>query len=133
MGEPLRRSRSGLRADCRQRQQLDHAANRHDEGHAGQDGPEHDRPGHAREGQESMGRYRRNGDIHTSLGTATRGNLHAGATFGSRTRSSKQKGRHKAWARWTFPIWHYVSLTGVLVYFFLYQWWPAERAPNVER
>jgi uncharacterized membrane protein YozB (DUF420 family) len=31
-----------------------------------------------------------------------------------------------AWARWTFPIWYYVSITGVLVYCFLYQWWPAE-------
>lgn len=35
--------------------------------------------------------------------------------------------RHRAWARWTFPIWYYVSITGVLVYFFLYQWWPAKR------
>jgi uncharacterized membrane protein YozB (DUF420 family) len=33
--------------------------------------------------------------------------------------------RHRAWARWTFPLWYYVSVTGVLVYFFLYQWWPA--------
>jgi uncharacterized membrane protein YozB (DUF420 family) len=33
--------------------------------------------------------------------------------------------RHKAWARWTFPIWYYVSVTGVLVYLFLYRWWPA--------
>ena len=33
--------------------------------------------------------------------------------------------RHKAWAKWTFPIWLYVSVTGVLVYFFLYRWWPA--------
>ena len=33
--------------------------------------------------------------------------------------------RHKKWARWTFPIWYYVSVTGVLVYFFLYQWWPS--------
>jgi hypothetical protein len=33
--------------------------------------------------------------------------------------------RHRKWARWTFPIWYYVSITGVLVYFFLYQWWPA--------
>lgn len=33
--------------------------------------------------------------------------------------------RHRRWARWTFPIWFYVSVTGVLVYFFLYQWWPA--------
>ncbi len=35
--------------------------------------------------------------------------------------------RHRAWARWTFPIWYYVSVTGVLVYFFLYQWWPVAR------
>jgi putative membrane protein len=33
--------------------------------------------------------------------------------------------RHRAWAKWTFPIWLYVSVTGVLVYFFLYRWWPA--------
>lgn len=33
--------------------------------------------------------------------------------------------RHKKWARWTFPIWLYVSITGVLVYLFLYQWFPA--------
>lgn len=33
--------------------------------------------------------------------------------------------RHKKWARIVFPIWYYVSITGVLVYFFLYQWWPA--------
>lgn len=32
---------------------------------------------------------------------------------------------HKKWAKFTFPIWYYVSVTGVLVYFFLYQWWPA--------
>ena len=30
--------------------------------------------------------------------------------------------KHKAWAKWTFPIWYYVSVTGVLVYMFLYQW-----------
>ena len=32
--------------------------------------------------------------------------------------------RHRAWARWTFPLWLYVSITGVLVYFMLYQWFP---------
>ncbi len=32
--------------------------------------------------------------------------------------------RHKHWARITYPIWYYVSVTGVLVYFFLYVWWP---------
>jgi uncharacterized membrane protein YozB (DUF420 family) len=36
--------------------------------------------------------------------------------------------RHQRWARWTFPLWYYVSITGVLVYFFLYQWWPAPPA-----
>lgn len=34
-----------------------------------------------------------------------------------------KRDRHKAWARWTFPIWYYVSVTGVLIYFFLYVWW----------
>ena len=29
--------------------------------------------------------------------------------------------RHRAIARWTFPIWMYVSITGVLVYVLLYQ------------
>jgi putative membrane protein len=33
--------------------------------------------------------------------------------------------RHRRIARWTFPLWLYVSVTGVLVYFFLYQWFPA--------
>ena len=29
---------------------------------------------------------------------------------------------HRRLARWTFPIWLYVSITGVLVYFALYRW-----------
>jgi uncharacterized membrane protein YozB (DUF420 family) len=29
---------------------------------------------------------------------------------------------HRAIARWTFPLWLYVSVTGVIVYFMLYQW-----------
>lgn len=29
--------------------------------------------------------------------------------------------RHRAIARWTYPIWLYVSVTGVLVYFMLYK------------
>jgi len=33
--------------------------------------------------------------------------------------------RHRAWARWTYPLWYYVSVTGVLVYASFYQWWPA--------
>jgi putative membrane protein len=38
---------------------------------------------------------------------------------------SGQIERHRRWAKWTYPIWYYVSVTGVLVYFFLYRWWPA--------
>jgi len=33
--------------------------------------------------------------------------------------------RHRAIARWTFPLWMYVSVTGVLVYLFLYRWYPS--------
>jgi protein SCO1/2/putative membrane protein len=36
--------------------------------------------------------------------------------------------RHRRLARWTFPIWLYVSTTGVLVYLFLYHWFPAPAA-----
>src|SRR5688572_24208877 len=32
---------------------------------------------------------------------------------------------HRRIARWTLPIWMYVSVTGVIVYFMLYQWYPA--------
>jgi uncharacterized membrane protein YozB (DUF420 family) len=28
--------------------------------------------------------------------------------------------RHRALAKWTFPIWLYVSVTGVVIYFMLY-------------
>ena len=31
---------------------------------------------------------------------------------------------HKVIARWTWPVWMYVSVTGVLVYLFLYVWFP---------
>jgi len=34
---------------------------------------------------------------------------------------AKRYPRHRAIARWTFPIWLYVSVTGVLVYVLLYQ------------
>jgi putative membrane protein len=32
--------------------------------------------------------------------------------------------RHARIARWTIPIWLYVSITGVLVYLMLYKWFP---------
>jgi protein SCO1/2/putative membrane protein len=33
----------------------------------------------------------------------------------------EQFDRHRAIARWTFPLWLYVSVTGVVVYLMLYQ------------
>jgi uncharacterized membrane protein YozB (DUF420 family) len=32
--------------------------------------------------------------------------------------------QHRAIARWTWPLWMYVSVTDVIVYFMLYQWFP---------
>lgn len=32
--------------------------------------------------------------------------------------------RHRRWAWWTFPIWLYVSITGVIVYVMLYHLYP---------
>ena len=32
--------------------------------------------------------------------------------------------QHRAIARWTWPLWMYVSVTGVIVYFMLYRWFP---------
>lgn len=37
----------------------------------------------------------------------------------------RRDAQHRGVARVTFPLWYYVSVTGVLVYFFLYQWFPA--------
>ena len=33
--------------------------------------------------------------------------------------------RHREIARWTYPIWLYVSVTGVVIYLMLYQFFPA--------
>lgn len=52
------------------------------------------------------------------------------ATF-VHARKAKRSGdwsRHRRWAKVTFPVWLYVSVTGVLVYFFLYVWNPAAPA-----
>ena len=29
---------------------------------------------------------------------------------------------HKKWVKYTYPIWLYVSVTGVVIYFMLYHW-----------
>jgi putative membrane protein len=36
--------------------------------------------------------------------------------------------RHRRIAAWTWPIWLYVSVTGVLVYLMLYVWFPGPKA-----
>lgn len=33
-----------------------------------------------------------------------------------------RRAQHRRWARVTFPIWLFVSVTGVMIYFVLYQW-----------
>ena len=37
----------------------------------------------------------------------------------------EHRARHRRWARVTFPIWLYVSITGVMVYLMLYHLWPS--------
>ncbi len=36
--------------------------------------------------------------------------------------------RHRRLGAWTWPVWLYVSVTGVLVYFMLYVWFPVAAA-----
>jgi uncharacterized membrane protein YozB (DUF420 family) len=38
---------------------------------------------------------------------------------------SERFDKHRRIARWTFPVWLYVSVTGVIVYLMLYQMYPA--------
>ncbi len=35
-----------------------------------------------------------------------------------------RRARHRRWAKWTFPIWLYVSITGVVIYLMLYHLYP---------
>lgn len=37
----------------------------------------------------------------------------------------RQDAKHRAISRWTYPVWLYVSVTGVLIYFMLYHWFRA--------
>ena len=37
----------------------------------------------------------------------------------------RQDARHRRIARWTFPLWLYVSITGVVVYLMLYRIYPS--------
>jgi uncharacterized membrane protein YozB (DUF420 family) len=40
--------------------------------------------------------------------------------------AKRQWAQHRRIARWTFPIWLYVSITGVVVYVMLYHLYPGE-------
>lgn len=53
------------------------------------------------------------------MGTGARG----AANLPEETRT-RFLARHRKLARWTFPIWMFVSITGVIVYVMLYHLWP---------
>jgi putative membrane protein len=54
---------------------------------------------------------------HTVLAAAVVPLVLLSLTYGLRARFD----RHRRISRWTFPVWLYVSVTGVLVYIMLYQ------------
>jgi uncharacterized membrane protein YozB (DUF420 family) len=39
--------------------------------------------------------------------------------------------KHRKIARYTWPIWMYVSVTGVIIYFMLYQWFPGNTPVDI--
>ena len=41
--------------------------------------------------------------------------------------------RHRRMGRFTLPIWLYVSITGVIVYFMLYQWYPSTHFDELKK
>ncbi len=44
-----------------------------------------------------------------------------------------RRAKHLQFARWTFPIWLYVSVTGVVIYVMLYHLYPAASAASIMR
>ncbi len=55
---------------------------------------------------------------HTVLAAVNAPMIVATLIFGLRD----QRERHRRLAKWTFPIWLYVSITGIVVYLMLYVW-----------
>ncbi len=47
------------------------------------------------------------------------------AMDGPAEQSPRMRARHRAVVRWGYPIWMYVSVTGVIVYVMLYHLWPS--------
>ena len=58
------------------------------------------------------------------LGLRATGSLWARRLGGDGRRFGRLPGRHRRLAHWTYPIWLYVSVTGVVVYVMLYHLWP---------
>ncbi len=54
---------------------------------------------------------------HTTLAAAVVPLVMLSLSYGLRSRFD----RHRKISRWTFPVWLYVSITGVIVYIMLYQ------------
>lgn len=44
---------------------------------------------------------------------------------------SDRRAKHRRLARWTFPIWLYVSVTGVVIYLMLYHLYPSREAARI--
>jgi uncharacterized membrane protein YozB (DUF420 family) len=42
-----------------------------------------------------------------------------------------QRAKHRRWAWWAFPIWLYVSVTGVVIYVMLYHVYPEPRSISI--
>lgn len=59
-----------------------------------------------------------------TIGFALMGTGFRGAKNLSLTDQYRFMNRHRQLARWTLPIWLYVSVTGVVVYVMLYHLWP---------
>lgn len=53
----------------------------------------------------------------------------AGVTIYLGIRDRREK--HRRLARWTFPIWLYVSITGVVIYVMLYHLYPARASTSI--
>ena len=53
-------------------------------------------------------------------------NATAAADGGALDAAHADRAKHRRLARWTFPIWLYVSVTGVIVYVMLYHLFPSD-------
>jgi uncharacterized membrane protein YozB (DUF420 family) len=42
-----------------------------------------------------------------------------------------RRANHRRWAKWTFPIWLYVSITGVVIYVMLYHLYPPPASASI--